>query len=606
MKIVVAVCLLLLQSTQQPVFRANVNFVELDVSVLDKDRRPVLGLTAADFTVLEDGVPQKVETFSAVVLPKPEPPPTAWWTSVPADVERNSDTGDGVLSIVVLAVNDASLIHRSKQIARRLIERMGPSDRMAVAHTGMSGNSQDFTTDRAALLASVDRLGVSAGPGAFCNFPNLLSDLARLVAPLAGRRKAAFLVGAGVPAPDPKDPCMNDILELYREAQRAHLNIYPIDARGLVGFGDVTIESVAQMETSITALRASAAGDRTLAENTGGIAITQTNLFDENIERVYTENRAYYVLGYHSTNTSTDRKLRQLKVTVAREGVTVRSRTGYSAGGARTEAASAAPSLPAELTAASRAAVPATALELDASALPFRTAKGASVAVIAAARPAIDARSTDTKEEVQARASLVDRFGAIKETTERRVGGVVATIQGRRAELRVPLLVPAARPGRYQVRVAANSTATGATGSVFLNVDVPDFNRERLSMSGIALDVRPDSPAINLPALEAVFPFVPSTRRAFRSADQVEAAVRVYANRPEGPASVVCRIKDSAEAPVSSVERVAAATEAASAAGSLIRCPLAIASLAAGHYLLEIEARAGTRTVTRTVKFVME
>ena len=95
------------------------------------------------------------------------------------------------------------------------------------------------------------------------------------------------------------------------------------------------------------------AGDRTLAENTGGIAITQTNLFDENIERVYTENRAYYVLGYHSTNTSTDRKLRQLKVTVAREGVTVRSRTGYSAGGAKSEAASAAPSLPAALTAAS-------------------------------------------------------------------------------------------------------------------------------------------------------------------------------------------------------------------------------------------------------------
>jgi hypothetical protein len=39
---------------QRPQFRAEVEVVEVDVSVLDARRRPVRGLTAADFTVAED------------------------------------------------------------------------------------------------------------------------------------------------------------------------------------------------------------------------------------------------------------------------------------------------------------------------------------------------------------------------------------------------------------------------------------------------------------------------------------------------------------------------------------------------------------------------
>lgn len=45
---------------QAPTFRSRTDLVQLDISVLDKDRRPVRGLTAADFTVLEDGKPQSV------------------------------------------------------------------------------------------------------------------------------------------------------------------------------------------------------------------------------------------------------------------------------------------------------------------------------------------------------------------------------------------------------------------------------------------------------------------------------------------------------------------------------------------------------------------
>src|SRR3972149_5122737 len=53
------------QPSQSPVFRLAIDLVHLDVSVLDRDRRPVRGLTEKDFTVLEDGQPQPIVVFSA-------------------------------------------------------------------------------------------------------------------------------------------------------------------------------------------------------------------------------------------------------------------------------------------------------------------------------------------------------------------------------------------------------------------------------------------------------------------------------------------------------------------------------------------------------------
>ena len=60
------------QSPQTPpatTFRSSVDLVTIDVSVLDQNRQPVRGLTAADFTVLDAGVPQRIASFKAIDLP---------------------------------------------------------------------------------------------------------------------------------------------------------------------------------------------------------------------------------------------------------------------------------------------------------------------------------------------------------------------------------------------------------------------------------------------------------------------------------------------------------------------------------------------------------
>ncbi len=55
------------QAIQPPVtFRSEINYVEVDARVLDGQGAFVPGLTAADFQVLEDGKPQKVDAFSFI------------------------------------------------------------------------------------------------------------------------------------------------------------------------------------------------------------------------------------------------------------------------------------------------------------------------------------------------------------------------------------------------------------------------------------------------------------------------------------------------------------------------------------------------------------
>ena len=59
------------ENTISSVFRVDVNLVQVDAVVTDKDDRPVTDLTAEDFTILQDGKSQEIVNFSLVRLPPP-------------------------------------------------------------------------------------------------------------------------------------------------------------------------------------------------------------------------------------------------------------------------------------------------------------------------------------------------------------------------------------------------------------------------------------------------------------------------------------------------------------------------------------------------------
>src|SRR5262249_22021581 len=95
------------QPGQAPVFKAAIDLVHLDVSVLDKDRHPVRGLKQSDFTVTEDGKPQSVAAFSAVDVPANPPRPAVWTGRAAADVQSNEGMDDPQGRLFVLLIDDA-------------------------------------------------------------------------------------------------------------------------------------------------------------------------------------------------------------------------------------------------------------------------------------------------------------------------------------------------------------------------------------------------------------------------------------------------------------------------------------------------------------------
>src|SRR6478609_4798977 len=79
----------------QATFRGGTDLVQVDVSVLDGKRHPVRGLTAADFTILEDGQPREIQAFSEVSLPdRVQARDASWMREVPSDVATNLTSGE--------------------------------------------------------------------------------------------------------------------------------------------------------------------------------------------------------------------------------------------------------------------------------------------------------------------------------------------------------------------------------------------------------------------------------------------------------------------------------------------------------------------------------
>ncbi len=150
--------------TPDVTFKVEVNYVEEDVRVVDKDGNFVRGLKQEDFQVLEDAKPQKVQTFGMVDIPNVRPRKPMFLPAdalpIEPDVAVNKQVLDGRLYLIVLDDYHVAPLRSQnvRNLARRFVlEKLGPDDQAAVVVTsGLLRASQDFTQNRRLLIEAID------------------------------------------------------------------------------------------------------------------------------------------------------------------------------------------------------------------------------------------------------------------------------------------------------------------------------------------------------------------------------------------------------------------------------------------------------------------
>jgi VWFA-related protein len=134
---------------------------------------------------------------------------------------------------------------------------------------------------------------------------------------------------------------------LLERANRSNVSFYPIDPRGLAVFDTPIMPMapcgppppMAPLAADRAMLTSRLTSLRTLAENTDGMAIVDSNDLTKGFRRIVDDLSSYYLLGYYSSG-KLDGRFHPITVRVKRPGVQVRARRGYLA------------ATPAEMTAA--------------------------------------------------------------------------------------------------------------------------------------------------------------------------------------------------------------------------------------------------------------
>jgi VWFA-related protein len=570
-------------------FAVEVGYVEVDAIVTDGNDQPVLDLTRGDFTILEDGKPQAIDLFTRIDIPYERPEPQAP-LPVPLDVQTNARPFEGRVYVLVLdelhTTPSRSLLLRAA--ARRFIERhFGEGDLAAIVHTSGSVEAgQGLTGDRRLLLESVDkfigrklpsttlsrideyrRTELTRQRGDAVRDPEemqraynarssleVLESVSNWLGRLRGRRKAVIFMSEGIDT-NLYDQINNreasSIMDSMRNATaaavRGNVSFYAIDPRGLGGLSDEMMEIQPVFDDPSLALdpqglasdlRMSQDSLRTLAEETSGFAAVNTNDFGSAFARIVKDNSAYYVLGYYPPGQRKDGKFHKLSVKVSRPGLRVRARSGYSTPHVKppktanpaprdTPAVLAElldsplpkPGLPMQMHAAAfggtgdKATVVVT-LEVAGEGFRFTESGGAFHDVLELSLIRVDADGKTVGGNQKVQLDLKPKTRAMVQATGFRV----------LTALEVP-------PGRYQFRMAGRAVNSGAVGSVFYDLEVPQFGKQDLLVSGLAVTSASAGQvptAGSVPLLKDVLPGPPTATRVFFPNDRLALFAEIY------------------------------------------------------------------------------
>ena len=361
------------------------------VTVRDKNGNPIEGLTAKDFTITEDNVPQTISfceyqklddvpqpvlatrpaDAAAAAPEKPKPDPVTQFQIAP---ERPGDIRYRDRRLITLYFDMESMPPpdqlRAQSAALKYIKtQMSAADLVAVmAFTDRLHVYQDFTNDRDLLYQKLDKLFIGDAQGfdetssddstsdygsAFgeddsefniFNTDRQLSALETAVKMLGqlNEKKVLVYFASGLQLNGVNNQAQ--LQATTNAAIRANVAFYTVDARGLVAqapLGDATHGSPGGlgMYSGAGALAFSNRFQQSqdtlyaLASDTGGKALLDNNDLAAGVVQAQKAISSYYIIGYYSANTNLDGRFRRIKITFNRDpSAKLEFRQGYFAG----------------------------------------------------------------------------------------------------------------------------------------------------------------------------------------------------------------------------------------------------------------------------------
>jgi VWFA-related protein len=371
----------------KPAIRSTTTLVEIDVQVTGRDGKPIKGLKQEQFSVTEDGKPQRISTFEYNDIEKietagsaDEAPITIPIGTVTAPEEIKTVARDHrmvVLFFDMTSLQPEDLLRSTRAAQRYIQEQMTPADLVGVVAFGNTLKViANFTNDRDLLQQSVEALA----PG----HEAALASLADAAAAADGETAVTEDTGSAFTADDTEFNVFNtdrklaaveaicevldgipgeksliqftggitqtgeenrsELIAATNSANRSNVSIYSVDSRGLLtatpgGDASVGASGGTAMFTGATVISQSQSRQdsrdtlATLAGDTGGRSFFDVGDFGKVFESVQNDTSGYYLVGYYSTDEARDGSWRRVSVKINSlpAGSHVRAREGYYA-----------------------------------------------------------------------------------------------------------------------------------------------------------------------------------------------------------------------------------------------------------------------------------
>jgi VWFA-related protein len=431
------------------------------------------------------------------------------------------------------------------------------------------------------------------------------------------------------------------LLQMMEAMRRSNVATYAIDPRGHVASGDLLRECFPAPAPGIdpcsegpglldwvSPVRQAQHGLEIMSEASGGFAVTNTDDFTSGLKRIIEDIDHYYLLGFYPADTG-GKGFRPLDVRVAgHPDWRLRFRRGYMPGGPQAGPKSSDP-----LVALSTGILPKTELPLRLTAVPFpgvaRTAHVVLALEVTAPPRALQEADGKLRDNLKYEVLAVDEKKARVASASGLEGRLTLSpgTPGQAVPDTMAYQVAAGidlPPGHYELRVSALSAKLAKGGSVYLDVDVPDFSAAPLTLSGIALGYadrprvpaaptsvvapgasvlaargRAGAPVAPAPSRVDVPPFPPSLDREFAASDTLRVYFEVARKNPAGTLQTTTEIVDASDHIVASLQYPANDR-------GQVDAHLALKDLPPGAYRLHATASDGRNTAQRDVGFVVK